>query len=246
MTGRPSPRGLLFEGDSYIALDKPAGVSMATAGRKENPGEEVVARLFEALSLTLPEPPPLLVHRLDVGTSGVVLLARDVSAQRLASLAFSEGRVSKTYRALCWGTPIPPAGILRKPLGRDRSDGRRMRVDPQGKSAVTAYRTLDRHELISDLVLTPETGRTHQIRVHLAAEGHAVVGDDLYSEGARWRGIREPHLREALASLGRPLLHAWRLVCPALGLDVTAPLPEEFARLAKLLFAVSGRCRSRR
>ena len=210
---------------------------MATSAREDVSGAGAVARLLEAVGLSLPGSLPLLVHRLDVGTSGVVLLARDAAAHRLASLAFQERRVTKTYRALCWGHPTPATGTFADPLGRDREDGRKMQVDPRGKPAFTTYRTLKRYPSLADVVLVPGTGRTHQIRVHLAAHGHPIAGDDLYGGATRWHGLRRPGPRRALAALTRPLLHALRLVLPEAGIEVEAPLPADYAAVVAALRA---------
>lgn len=241
--------GVLFESDRWLVVDKPPGVSMATprGGRAGGEGEEAVPagepavrRLLEALGLAPEGPLPLLVHRLDVGTSGCVLLAKGALAHREASLAFQERRVAKAYRALAWGHPVPAAGAYREPLGKDRDDARKMKVDLRGKEAATRYRTLRRYRSLADLLLEPETGRTHQIRVHLAAHGHPIAGDDLYGGATRWRGVREPSLRAALAKLTHPLLHAERLALPEAGVDVVAPLPADYARLLSIL-ASAGR-----
>jgi 23S rRNA pseudouridine1911/1915/1917 synthase len=207
---------------------------MATSSRTGRSEAEVLERLLAACGAT--EGGTLhLVHRLDVGTSGVVLLARSAAAHRALSRAFQERRAKKLYRALVWGRPVPASGTLEAPLGRDPKDGRKMRPVPGGKPAVTRYRTLRRFAGFADLELSPETGRTHQIRVHLASRGHPVVGDDLYGGAARWRGVREPRLREALRGVTHPLLHAARIEVPELGIDVAAPLPPDYEALRALL-----------
>jgi 23S rRNA pseudouridine1911/1915/1917 synthase len=225
---------VLFENDDLLALDKPAGVSMATSTRAGKSEKDVVARLRGASGV--PATGPLfLVHRLDVGTSGVVLLAKNGDVHRALSQAFQDRRVSKTYRALVWGHPVPARGVLDAPLARDPKDGWKMRASRDGKPAVTRYVTLRRYAGIADLEVIPETGRTHQIRVHLASKGHPVVGDDLYGGATRWHGVRQAGLREALRRVARPLLHAARITVPDLGIDVSAPLPEDYERIRKLL-----------
>jgi RluA family pseudouridine synthase len=175
-----------------------------------------------------------LVHRLDVGTSGVVLLAKGSEAHRAASRLFQERSVEKTYRAVVWGHPKPSADVVDSALAMDREDRRKMKVSDAGKPARTRYRTLARLPSIAHLELTPETGRTHQLRVHLGSRGHPIVGDDLYG-GPRWRGVRDPRLRAALREVPRLLLHALRLELrdPLSGeeIRIESPEPAEFSGL---------------
>lgn len=226
---------ILFENDDVLALDKPAGISMATSSKEGKSAEDAVRRLLAACGAVPPDPLPLLVHRLDAGTSGVVLFGKTPAAHRALSLAFQERRAQKTYRALVWGRPVPAHGAIDRALSRDPEDGRKMRVSPDGKPSVTRYATLKRFPSLSDLELMPETGRTHQIRVHLSSKGHPIAGDDFYGGATRWHGVRDRALREALARLTRPLLHARRIEIPEMGLDVEAHLPEDYERVLALL-----------
>jgi RluA family pseudouridine synthase len=226
---------LLLAREEVLALDKPSGVSMATSCRPGKAEADVVARLLAACGLPADGPLPRLVHRLDEGTSGVVLLARDAQAHRRLSTAFQGRAAHKTYRALVWGHPVPARGLADAPLARDLKDGRKMAVREGGKPAVTRWATLRRYPSVADLELFPETGRTHQIRVHLAAKGHPIVGDDFYGGATRWRGVRDPALRTALAAVAHPLLHAARIVVPSLGIDVEAPLPADYVALLRML-----------
>jgi len=206
-----APARVLYADERIVALDKPAGLSLAT--RRSEPGA-AAARLIAALSgaeradHALAAGSLLLVHRLDVGTSGVVLLARDEDAHRALVRAFSERRVAKAYLALVWGRPRPAEGRWTWPLGPDRRDRRRMTVSEDGTPAVTEYAVAGHGRHASLVTLTPATGRTHQLRVHLAHAGHPIVGDDLYG-GPRHRAVREPGLRRLLDP-GHPLLHASR------------------------------------
>ncbi|HEX5855706.1 MAG TPA: RluA family pseudouridine synthase [Thermoanaerobaculia bacterium] len=222
---------VLFENDDVLALDKPPGVSMATSSKEGKSAEEVLRRLFAACGVPSPDPAPLLVHRLDAGTSGVVLVAKTREAHRALSLAFQERRAKKTYRALVWGHPVPAKGTIDLALQRDPKDGRKMRAAAGGKPASTLYATLRRFSSLSDLELHPATGRTHQIRVHLAAKGHPIAGDDFYGGASRWHGVRDVRLREALKEIARPLLHAQRVEIPEMGIDVTAPLPGDYRKI---------------
>ncbi len=224
----------LFENELAVALDKPPGVSMATSAREDKSAAQAVARLLEACGED-PAEPLLLVHRLDVGTSGVVLLAKNDQAHRALSRAFQSRGARKTYRALAWGHPTPARGTYDDPLGQDPRDGRKMKVRHDGKAALTRYETLARLPSVADLRLFPETGRTHQIRVHLAAHGHPIVGDDLYGGATRWHGVRGRGHRQALAGAARPMLHAERVVIAELSIDAAAPLHPDHAQLLATL-----------
>jgi 23S rRNA pseudouridine1911/1915/1917 synthase len=224
----------LFETPEVLALDKPPGISMATSAAPGRGEADVLARLLAACR-EAPDTSLRLVHRLDVGTSGVVLLARTGAAHRTLQEAFQKGGAHKTYRAIVWGRPQPAQGAYEDPLGRDPRDGRRMAVRAPGKRAVTKYRTLAAFEDLADLSLSPETGRTHQIRVHVTAHGHPIAGDDLYGDARRWESVRDPALRRALAQLTRPLLHAERIEIPAIGLDVSSALPADYVRVLETL-----------
>lgn len=237
---------VLFASPDFLALNKPAGASLAT--RRSAPGEveERLRKLLASETSSLGPGPLFLVHRLDVGTTGLVLVARNAATLRLLSQALSRGDIHRTYLALVWGKPRPQEGVWDAPLAPDPRDRRKMRVDPQGKRAITAYRRLAHAPPVSLMLLRPRTGRTHQIRVHLAAAGHPIVGDDLYG-GPRHHGVRDPELRKLLAPT-HPLLHAWRLELPE-GFEprvLSAPLPEDFRAtlqalgLAEVLEAVEA------
>ncbi len=230
----PAGAHVLYADERFVVLDKPAGVSLAT--RRSEPGA-AVARLIAALpdaercELAGGAEDLLLVHRLDVGTSGAVALARDPECHRALVRAFAERRVAKTYLALAWGHPRPPEGRWEWPLAPDRRDRRRMAVSADGRAAVTGYEVAGRAPHVALVRLAPATGRTHQLRVHLAHAGHPIVGDDLYG-GPRHRAVRDRALH-LLLDPGRPLLHAWRLHLPETAssreLIVTAPLPDDLA-----------------
>jgi 23S rRNA pseudouridine1911/1915/1917 synthase len=234
------PGAIVYADERIVAINKPAGVSLAT--RRSEP-VAAVARLLAALAeedraaYGLAAEDLYLVHRLDVGTTGVVLLARDADTHRALALAFGRRGVAKAYLALVWGHPAPPSGTLELPVGPDRRDRRRMRVDTEGRTAVTGYRVLARAPHVALVRLQPATGRTHQLRVHLAHAGHPIVGDDLYG-GPRHRGVRDPRLR-ALLTPDHTFLHAWRLHLPPTActpeLIVTAPPPGDFASVLDAL-----------
>lgn len=229
------PARILRATPRVLAFWKPPGLSLAT--RPSEPGaalERLVAAADPAdlAAHGVTREGLLLVHRLDVGTSGVVLVARDEDAHRALVRALEQRLIDKTYLALCWGRPRPKEGVFDAPLGPDRKDRRRMRVDPEGRPARTRWKVLAAPGHVSLVELHPETGRTHQIRVHLAAAGHPIVGDDLYG-GPRHRAVRDRSLRAALDP-SHAFLHARSIRVPALSdmppLEVDAPLPPEFRR----------------
>lgn len=231
---------LLHVDHRLLAVAKPPGVSLAT--RRCDPRGAVLRLLAtlpadEVQGWGIDPRDTFLLHRLDRFTTGVVLLARGCEAHRELLRHWQAGEVEKTYLALVWGHPRPREGSWFWPVGPDRRDRRRVRVDPEGKRAHTDYRVLAAPPHVALMRLHPRTGRTHQLRVHLARAGHPIVGDDLYG-GPRHRGVRDDTLRRAL-SPPHLLLHAWRLTLPgergAPPLTVTAPLPAALAAALAVL-----------
>jgi 23S rRNA pseudouridine1911/1915/1917 synthase len=149
------------------------------------------------------------VHRLDRGTSGVLVAARSDRAHRELARAFAAREVDKRYLALAYGAPARAAGRIDAPIGRHPRKRKEMTVRRDGREATTQYRSLAHAAGVVLLVLRLITGRTHQIRVHLKSAGHPLVGDPLYGE-ARWKGCPSSS-QGTLRSFPRPALHAWRL-----------------------------------
>jgi 23S rRNA pseudouridine1911/1915/1917 synthase len=225
---------VLFDDDDVVVVDKPSGLAMHPgAGR---PDGTLVNRLVERFPEMLGvggEGRPGIVHRLDINTTGVVLVARSDSAYRVLSTAFAERTIQKTYLAVCFGGIKPPVGILDAPIGRHHSRRTEMTVRADGRPARTDYTTLESVSGTSLLRLGLMTGRTHQIRVHLKNAGHPLVGDPVYGE-ARWKAL-PPGVRPLLRDFGRPALHAWRIAFshPISGVPMSfaAPLPEDIREL---------------
>jgi len=227
----PTAEAQLIHLDAGLAVvAKPPGLSLATSRREP---AAAAGRLVEALPAAeralLAGRDLHLVHRLDAPTSGLVLLALDADTHRDLSGAIAARRLGKVYLAVVWGRPRPAVGRYTAPLGPDRADRRRMRVDPAGRPSHSDYRVVGAASHVALVALWPRTGRTHQLRVHLAAAGHPIVGDDLYG-GPRHHGVRDAAVRAALDP-GRALLHAWRLELPGRGPSrFEAPWPDDLRR----------------
>jgi len=168
----------VFIDESFLIAEKPADL-LCVPGR----GEDKQDCLLRRLHANFPE--ALIVHRLDMATSGLVLLARSKAAQRVLSIQFQQREVEKRYLAMVSGLVRQDSGTINLPLGADWPNRPRQKVDYQrGKAAVTYFRVLKRDRLqgVSTLELSPVTGRTHQLRVHLEALGHPILGDKLYGD----------------------------------------------------------------
>ncbi|TMJ29097.1 MAG: RNA pseudouridine synthase [Alphaproteobacteria bacterium] len=182
---------LLYRDGLILVIDKPAGVAVhkgPRAAHGSSRGTESLEDYFGALRFGLPRA-PALAHRLDRDTSGCLLLGRHRKALAELGRLFKNGRIGKTYWAVVEGGPVEQEGRIDAPLGRkDASRGWWMKHDPQGQPAVTAWRVLGRGENFSWLALEPLTGRTHQLRVHCAEMGWAIVGDCIYGSAPRTGG----------------------------------------------------------
>lgn len=222
------PVEVLYEDEDVIAVNKPAGMVVhAGAGRHSGTLVNALLHHYGALSGVAGELRPGIVHRLDRETSGVLLIARTDAAHRNLAAQFAERRVEKTYLAMVHGRVKADSGRIDKPITRDPVRRTRMTVKTgTGRSAHTEYKVLKRFERFTYLEVKIGTGRTHQIRVHLASIGHPVAGDRLYGAPARAEGA------EPLEQ--RFFLHAWRIrfTRPSTGepLTLIAPLAPELER----------------
>ncbi len=201
------PSGTLV--NALLALDADDGVGLGTIAGVERPG---------------------IVHRLDRDTSGLLMVARNDAAQAGLQAQLKARRVHKRYLALVGGAVTAQIGRIEAPIGRDPRSRQRMAVVPEGRPAVTGYRVRERFRAWTLVECDLVTGRTHQIRVHLASIGHAVAGDRVYATGAA---------RTGPDGLGRLFLHAWRLelVSPVSGelVRAEAPLPPELESVLERL-----------
>lgn len=223
--------------DDIAVIDKPAGlvVHPAPGHRTGTLVNGLLARL-ETLSGVGGRARPGLVHRLDKDTSGALVVARNDRAHRALAAQLEDRSLVRIYRAICFGTPSPPAARIDLPLDRDPRDRKRRAVVSDGRPAVTDYKVEAPGKGASLLRLRLRTGRTHQIRVHLAHRGHPVLGDPLYGGvEKRIEGAHPAHradLRAAIRTIGRQALHAWelRLIHPVSGEEMRfqSPVPDEF------------------
>jgi len=222
------PLDILYEDDDVVAVNKPAGLVVhAGAGRSAGTLVNALLHHFKRLSSVGGDLRPGIVHRLDKGTSGVILVARTDAAHRSIAAQFSGRTVEKTYLALVQGRPERDRGTIDLPISRDPERRTRMTARlASGRQAHSAYQVLERYAKFTLLEVQIGTGRTHQIRVHLAALGHPVAGDPLYGAAAQ-------------PDLDRPWLHALRIRfdSPSTGerLTIEAPVaPELLAWKARL------------
>jgi len=195
--------GIVYDDDDIVVVDKPAGVAAHPSLGWEGPTVlgALAAAGFRIATTGAPERQGI-VHRLDVGTSGLMVVAKSESAYTALKRAFKEREVEKIYHAVVQGHPDPLAGTIDAPIGRHPSHSWKFAVTPDGKDSVTHYETLEAFPSASLLEIHLETGRTHQIRVHMAAHRHPCVGDPLYGS--------DPTLSARLG-LTRQWLHAHRL-----------------------------------
>lgn len=229
---------IVYEDGDLLIVDKPAGLVVHPAPGHPT-GTLVNALLGRGIEYggIAGVQRPGIVHRLDRDTSGLLMVAKNDLAQASLMAQLKARRVKKTYLALVHGSVAAAVGRVEAPIGRDPKHRVRMAVVPDGRPATTGYRVRERFDGWTLLEIDLVTGRTHQIRVHMAAIGHPVAGDPLYGTGTSRRGPD---------GLERLFLHAWRLELAAPGdghlIRATAPLPETLeAALERLRVAGSAR-----
>jgi 23S rRNA pseudouridine1911/1915/1917 synthase len=239
---------IVYEDDDLIVIDKPAGLVVHPA-----PGHEsgtlvnaLIAHCGASLSGIGGVRRPGIVHRLDKDTSGLIVVAKNDAAHQGLTAQFADhgrtGPLERAYAAVVWGLPQPRAGTIRASLARSRFHREKIAVvsDEAGRHAVTHYAVAEAYREAALVRCQLETGRTHQIRVHLAHRGHPLLGDAVYGGAFRTKAARlEPDARAALTALGRQALHAELLGFrhPRTGetLRFESPMPPDMTALVSAL-----------
>jgi 23S rRNA pseudouridine1911/1915/1917 synthase len=250
--GENIPLHVVFEDDQLIVIDKPAGLVVHPAAGNEDGTlvNALIAHCGSSLSGIGGEKRPGIVHRLDKDTSGLLVVAKTDKAHRKLSEQFADhgrtGPLLRGYLAFVWGVPDPRRGTVDLKIGRDPRSREKMAVVPNGKRAVTRYALLDRFAgkerlpVASLVECRLETGRTHQIRVHLTRLGHPLLGDQVYGTGYK---SKESQLgedaRRVLARFKRQALHAYQLgfehPVTKKAVLLESPLPPDLQKLADAL-----------
>jgi 23S rRNA pseudouridine1911/1915/1917 synthase len=252
--GQVIPLNVVYEDDAIIVIDKPAGLVVHPgAGNIDRTlVNALIAHCGASLSGIGGVARPGIVHRLDKDTSGLVVVAKTDQAHRALSDQFAdhgrEGSLERGYLALVWGAPPRPHGTIKAPIGRHKTSRTKMAVVPVtkgGRDAVTHYQVLATfgrggEPIASLLACRLETGRTHQVRVHLASIGTPLIGDPVYGTGFKSKLRKLPQAaQDKLASFKRQALHAAALtfVHPLTGtlLEFNSPLPDDFAMIVEAL-----------
>ncbi|HVW71209.1 MAG TPA: 23S rRNA pseudouridine(1911/1915/1917) synthase RluD [Steroidobacteraceae bacterium] len=230
------PLEIVFKDRALFVINKPPGLVVHPgAGNARHTLQNALLALDPKLALV---PRAGLVHRLDKDTSGLLVVARTPEAHTALVAALAEREIERHYIALCVGV-MTGGGTIDEPIGRHRSQRTRMAVRSDGRPSVTHYRLMKRFRAHTLVHVELESGRTHQIRVHLAHIGYPVVGDPVYGGRRRIPAGASPAVVAALEGFNRQALHAARLklVHPVTGRDVEweAPMPADMARLVGIL-----------
>jgi len=235
------PVNIVYEDRHVLVVDKPAGMVVhPAAGHWGSTMVNAILHHCKDLSGIGGELRPGIVHRLDKGTSGLLVIAKSDEAHLRLSGQFKRHEVKKTYRALVWGNLKEDEGTIDLPMGRHPKDRKKMSTrSRRSKEALTRWKVSKRFGAATLLDVDIVTGRTHQIRVHLAALGHPVVGDSVYGNPGRADAVRDPLIRSKIKAMKRQALHAARIgfVHPLTGeaLSFSSPVPSDMAELLELL-----------
>jgi len=215
---------IIYQDDDIVVINKPAGLTVHPASTHSE--EETVVDFARRYTTDDDPDRPGIVHRLDRDTSGLLILARTAAAKAALQDEFRHHRVIKTYQALVVGRLRPDAAVIRLPLARSTNDPLKRVPAPGGKEAETTYRVVEEFDGFSLIEAKPKTGRTHQIRAHLAAVGHPIAGDYRYGAMAVPDGLKRQFLHAASLELKLPSGETKRF---------EAPLALDLARILKNL-----------
>src|SRR5215510_9377886 len=246
--GEEIPLNIVYEDDAIIVIDKPKDLVVHPAAGHASGTlvNALIAHCGDSLSGIGGVKRPGIVHRLDKDTSGLMVAAKNDRAHRALAAQFADhgrtGPLVRGYLAFAWGGPDRPKGVIAAPIDRHPRARDKQAVREGGRDAITHWQVLERYAgtdgrpVASLIACRLETGRTHQIRVHLAHIGHPLMGDDLYGPGFKTKAVHlPPAARQALGDLGRQALHAYLLGFehPATGeyLEFRSELPVDLARL---------------
>jgi 23S rRNA pseudouridine1911/1915/1917 synthase len=213
LTAQTIPLDIIYEDEHLLVLNKNAGMVVHPApGHYDNTlVNALIAHCGDHLSGIGGVKRPGLVHRLDKGTSGLMVIAKNDKAHRGLALQFAHRSLKRTYKAIIWGLPTPTTGQVEGNIGRCSTNWRRRAVVQEGgKTAITAYQVLKNFGMLASLIeCRLQTGRTHQIRVHMTHKGHPLIGDPLYGKIPRGTPtLLLEQLKEPTENFTRPCLHA--------------------------------------
>ncbi len=211
---------IVYQDDDLLVIDKPAGLTVH--GGNGRIDETTVVDFARQHTNDPDAERPGIVHRLDRDTSGLLVLAKTAAAKAALQRQWQEHNVRKTYQLLAVGRVEPDEAVIRLPLDRDPAHPTRRRVHANGRPAVTRYRVLAAYPGYSLIEAYPETGRTHQLRVHFAALGHPIAGDVVYGSAKRPLGLKRQFLHAARLQLTGP---------SGQSLDIASPLPPDLSTI---------------
>ena len=229
VTGQNIPIEIIYEDNDIIVVNKPKGMVVHPANG--NPDGTLVNAILSKCKGSLSgiggKIRPGIVHRLDKDTSGIIIVAKNDKAHINLSEQIKEHKVEKTYIALVKGIVKENGATINMPIARSKNDRKKMAVDKDGKNAITHFKVLKRYDKYTLLEVKIETGRTHQIRVHLSKIGYPIVGDSVYSNGKNEWNIKGQMLHAKSLKFKHPITSTQ--------MQLTAELPEYFEEIIKEL-----------